>query len=274
MNRAALITGASRGIGRGIARALASRGFDLMLNYVRNAAAADEASAACLEAAREAGHAIRVRACSADVAVAADRDRLLAEARSFLGPLDLLVSNAGVAPEVRRDVLETTEASFDRLMAVNVKGPFFLAQQAGREMAAEVGRRAAAGLGEAGDGVRAYRPRIVFISSLSAYTASVNRAEYCISKAALAMVTKLFAVRLAAEGVGVFEIRPGIVATDMTEPVRARYDALLREGIPPMRRWGTPEDIGRAVVAVAEDLLPFSTGEVLNVDGGFHLRQL
>ncbi|MBL9127718.1 MAG: SDR family oxidoreductase, partial [Verrucomicrobiales bacterium] len=167
----------------------------------------------------------------------------------------------------RADLLEATEESFDTLMATNLKGPFLLTQLVARRM---IANKAA--------GTRTERTpgslKIVFVSSISAYTASVNRGDYCVSKAGVAMLTRLFASRLAGEGIGVFEVRPGIIATDMTHAVRDKYDRLIADGLTPIRRWGTPSDVGKAVVAIANDYLPFSTGEVLNVDGGFHLRTL
>lgn len=267
MNRVALITGASRGIGRGIALELARLGHDLLLNYARNETAAAEAAAACTAAGLAAGREIRVVTRRADIAQAADREDLLGFAQAAFGHVDLLVNNAGIAPEVRADLLEAGEASFDRLIATNLKGPFFLTQQVAQWMIED-----RAWL----EGERLDHPRgkIVFISSISAYTASVNRGDYCVSKAGVSMLVKLFAARLAGHGIGVFEVRPGIIATDMTGPVKEKYDALIAGGLTPVRRWGTPEDVGRAVAAIAQDLLPFSTGEVLNVDGGFHLRIL
>ncbi|MEV4138746.1 3-ketoacyl-ACP reductase [Dactylosporangium sp. NPDC049742] len=249
---AALVTGASRGIGRGIALALAGAGFDVVVNYASNLAAAEDTAAEIL---RRGAKAALVRA---DVGDAEDRARLVQEAHDAFGGLDLLVNNAGVAPNVRADLLEATEESFDRLVGINLKGPYFLTQQVARRMI------------DAG-----VRGKIVTISSMSAYTASVNRGDYCVTKAGLGMMTKLFAARLAEHGITVFEVRPGIIATDMTGAVKEKYDKLiLTDGITPIRRWGTPEDVGRAVVAVATDLLPFSTGQVIDVDGGFHLRTL
>jgi 3-oxoacyl-[acyl-carrier protein] reductase len=177
----------------------------------------------------------------------------------------LLVNNAGVAPEPRADILEATEESFDRLINLNLKGPYFLTQLAARWMI----EQSRAGLPPA-----SMRPKIITITSISAYAASVNRGDYCLAKAALSMLTPLFATRLAEYGINVYEIRPGIIATDMTRPVKEKYDRLIAEGLSPIQRWGTPEDVGRAVAAIAQDLLPFSTGEVLNVDGGFHVRRL
>jgi NAD(P)-dependent dehydrogenase (short-subunit alcohol dehydrogenase family) len=172
------------------------------------------------------------------------------------------VNNAGIAPLERRDILEAGEESFDRLIGTNLKGPFFLTQACAKQMMANVPD-------EAGR-----RGNIITISSISAYTASVNRADYCIAKAGLAMMTSLFAVRLAAMGINVYEIRPGIIQTDMTAGVKDKYDGLIAAGLTPIARWGEPGDVARAVMAIAQGLLPFSTGEVINVDGGFHLRQL
>lgn len=257
MNPAALITGGSRGIGRGIALALAGAGWDLLINYHSNESAARDTAKEC------AGKGIRAEIVKGDIAQRADREAMIAAMREKFGRFDLLVNNAGVAPNVRADLLDATEESFDRLIATNTKGPFFLTQAAAREMIEQA---------------RAHpdRPRaqIVTISSISAYTASVNRGDYCVSKAALSMLTPLFATRLAEHGINVFEIRPGIIATDMTSGVKEKYDALLAQGLTPLPRWGTPEDIGKAVAAIAQRAFPFSTGEIFNVDGGFHLRRL
>jgi len=250
---AALVTGASRGIGRGIALALAGAGWDIVVNYAANATAAAEVVAE-IEARGARAHAVQ-----ADVSVDADRARLVDEAYQAFGAIGLLVNNAGVAPAVRADILDATEESFDRVLGVNLKGPYFLTQLVARRMIA-------AGTPDA---------KIVVVSSISAYTASVNRGDYCLAKAGLAMMAKLYAARLAEHGITVYEIRPGIIETEMTGAVRDRYDDLiLRRGLTPIRRWGQPDDVGRAVVAIASDLLPFSTGQVIDVDGGFHLRTL
>lgn len=264
MNPTALITGASRGIGRGIALELARLGYDLVINYAGNAEAARQTAADCMAAGHAAGKTLRAEPCRADISRAEDRLHLVEFTRRTFGRLDLLVNNAGVAPTVRADILEATEESFDRLIAINVKGPYFLTQLVAKWMLEQVQNPKA--------GVQS--PKIITVSSISAYTASTNRGDYCISKAALAMLTPLFAARLAEHGIRVYEIRPGIIATDMTAGVKEKYDKLIAEGLTPIRRWGTPEDVGRAVAAIAQDLLPFSTGEVLNVDGGFHLRRL
>lgn len=290
MNPTALITGSSRGIGRGIALTLAPRGWDLVINYAGNAPAAEQTVRDCRQAAANAGRPIRVVACRADIASSGDREALVEFTWEQMGRLDLLVNNAGIAPAVRADLLEASEESFDRLLATNLKGPFLLTQRVARRMIEQtpwpaeggVGGGAAGEAGDSGDagdagggGARGRgRGQIVFVSSISAYTASVNRGDYCVSKAGVAMLTKLFAARLAEHGVGVFEVRPGIIATDMTGPVRDKYDRLIEGGLTPIRRWGTPADVGRAVAAIAEGWLPFSTGEVINVDGGFHLRVL
>jgi NAD(P)-dependent dehydrogenase (short-subunit alcohol dehydrogenase family) len=252
VNRVALVTGASRGIGRSLTLALAEAGHDVVVNYVSNA----EAAQSVVEQARQCG--VRAQAVRADVALAADRAQLVAAAYDEFGRVDLLVNNAGVAPSARADILEATEESFDRVLGINLKGPYFLTQLVARRMIEQGGPPA----------------KIVIISSISAYAASVNRGDYCVAKAGLAMMTALYAARLAEHGITVCEIRPGIVATDMTGAVKERYDRLIADGLTPIRRWGQPEDVAKAVVAVASDLLPFSTGHVIDVDGGFHLRTL
>jgi NAD(P)-dependent dehydrogenase (short-subunit alcohol dehydrogenase family) len=264
MNGVALITGASRGIGRGIALELAALGFDLLINFAGNVAAAEQTARDCVAAASAAGKAIRAELCQADISNTEDRRRLIATVEEKFGRLDLLVNNAGVAPSVRADILEATEESFDRLMSINAKGPYFLTQLAARLMIEQQAKSTSSPV----------RPKIITISSVSAYAASVNRGDYCVAKAALSMLTPLYASRLADHGIQVYEIRPGIIATDMTGSVKDKYDKLISEGLTPIKRWGTPEDVARAVAAIARDLLPFSTGEVINVDGGFHLRRL
>lgn len=258
-SQTALVTGASRGIGRGIAVELARTGCRIAINYAGNADAAAE-TLALVRAAGGDGFTLQ-----GDVAVAADRERLVAATVARFGRIDLLVNNAGVAPKVRADLLDATEESFDRLFAINLKGPYFLSQLVAKQMLRQEP--------DAGG----FRGRIVTISSISAYTASINRGDYCMVKAGLSMMTKLLADRLAHDGINTYEIRPGVIATDMTGGVKAKYDKLILEdqpGITPIRRWGQPEDIGRAVRAIAEDRFPFSTGAVFDVDGGFHLHRL
>jgi NAD(P)-dependent dehydrogenase (short-subunit alcohol dehydrogenase family) len=265
MNPVALITGASRGIGRGIAIELARLGYDLAVNYASNLSAAQQTVTECLGAARPQNKSIRAMPFQADIANRTDRHGLIDFVRSEFGRLDLLVNNAGVAPQVRSDILEASEESFDRLMNINVKGPYFLTQAVARWM-----------IEQSTATVRAtpVRRKIITVSSVSAYTASTDRADYCVAKAALSMLTPLYAARLADHGIQVFEIRPGIIATDMTAAVKEKYDQLIGQGLTPIKRWGTPQDVARAVAAIAQDLLPFSTGEVINVDGGFHVRRL
>jgi NAD(P)-dependent dehydrogenase (short-subunit alcohol dehydrogenase family) len=258
----ALVTGASRGIGRGIAVELARLGLDVIVNYANHRDAAEETQSEARASSPRPGS--RIETCRGDVSVAADRESLVAFARERFGRLDLLVNNAGVAPLARVDLLEATEESFDRLIRINLKGPYFLTQLAARWMVDQVARPPCPD----------YRPAIVNITSVSAYAASPERGDYCVSKAGLAMTTQLYAVRLAEAGIKVYEVRPGVIATDMTAGVKAKYDALIDGGLTPIRRWGTTEDVARAVGAVATGRLPFSTGEVINVDGGFHIRRL
>ncbi|MGE5488457.1 MAG: 3-ketoacyl-ACP reductase [bacterium] len=240
----AIVTGASRGIGRGIVKELA-RTHKVIGTYKERRDAAeslrDETGADIFQC---------------DLASAEDRKALIEYARERYGRLDFLVNNAGMAPRERRDILDATEESFDELIAANLKGPYFLTQLAARWMA------------ERAEG------RIVFVTSISAYTASSNRGEYCVSKAALSMAVALWAQRLAGCGVKVFEIRPGIVRTDMISQVEKLYDERIAGGLLPQRRMGEPKDVALAVRAIADGLLDYSTGQVLNVDGGFHLRSL
>jgi len=254
--RTALVTGAARGIGKAIALELARRGFDVAVNDI---VPSDQTAAVLADFAGLGGRAIYLRA---DISQRQDRVALVDRLHSEFDRLDLLVNNAGIAPRKRLDLLEATEESFDEVLAVNLKGPYFLTQLVARWM---VERKQTS---------PDYQPRIVNISSISAYTSSPARGEYCISKAGVSMMTRLYADRLAEHGIGVYEIRPGIIQTDMTAPVREKYDKLIAEGLTPIKRWGEPQDIALAVAAIAEGSLPFSTGEVINVDGGFHLRRL
>jgi len=240
----AIVTGASRGIGRAIAKELVAT-HQVIATYRGRRDAAESLAA-------ETG--AEIFPC--DIGSAADRHALIEFTRGSCGRLDLLVNNAGIAPRERRDILEATEESFDELISVNLRGPHFLTQLAARWMV------------EQGAG------RIVFVTSISAYTASVNRGEYCISKAGLSMSVALWAVRLALHGIGVFEIRPGVIRTDMIAAVEDVYEQRIRDGLIPQRRMGEGADVARAVRAVASGLLDYSTGQVLDVDGGFHLRTL
>jgi 3-oxoacyl-[acyl-carrier protein] reductase len=252
----ALITGSRRGIGLGIAIELAKAGFRLVLNGTSTV----EDSKDSIRTVQSAGtdcHYIQ-----ADISSPSDRDGIIAEIRSKFGRLNVLVNNAGVAPSPREDILVAGEESFDRLLRINLKGPYFLTRDVANWMIDQ--QRAAP----------KQKFKIINISSISAFTVSPSRGEYCISKAAMSMMTALFAVRLAEYGIGVFEIRPGIMKTDMTAVVRDKYDQLISEGLLPIARWGLPEDIGKAVAALCKDYFPYSTGEVINVDGGFHLKTL
>lgn len=256
MSPVAIVTGSSRGIGRAIAIDLAKAGHAVVVNYVGNEAAALEVVNDIVTAG---GDAIAVKA---NVALAEDRARLIEAATSRWERIDVLVNNAGITSPGRRDLLEATEDSWDQVFATNLKGPFFLAQLAAREMIACVRR-----------GVIA-RGTIINVSSISAYAVSTNRADYCIAKSALQMMTWLLATRLADEQVLAYEVCPGVIASDMTAPVKEKYDRLIEDGLSPLRRWGEPADVARAVTMLATGMLPFSTGERINVDGGFHIRRL
>lgn len=250
----AIITGASRGIGRGIALELAGLGYDLVVNRAQDQRPEVIAEAEALG--------VRCAFAPGSIADADARQRIVETARESFGRCDLLVNNAGAAPLKRLDLLEATEESFERVLDINLKGPYFLTQAVANWMIEQ--RRE-----------HPQRPlRIVNIGSISAYTSSPARGEYCVSKAGMAMMTKLYADRLAEYDINVIEISPGIIETDMTSAVKGKYDKLIGEGLTPIKRWGRPEDVARAVAAVAEGRLDFSTGTVINVDGGFHLRRL
>jgi NAD(P)-dependent dehydrogenase (short-subunit alcohol dehydrogenase family) len=248
----ALVTGGSRGLGRGICVELARAGYAVAINYAGNTDAAAETQRLLPG---EHGSLL----VQGDVGQTADRRRMVDEVLGAFGRIDVLVNNAGITSVGRLDMLEATEESWDQVLAVNLKGPFFLSQRVAQEMIARRDRLA--------------EPCLVNISSLSTYAVSVNRGDYCISKAGLAMLTRLLAVRLAEHGIRVYEVRPGIMETDMTAGGRDRYTQLIADGLTPIRRWGTPEDVGKAVAALATGALPFTTGEVLNIDGGYHLRR-
>ena len=256
MKRVALITGGSRGIGYGIALQLAQNGFDLAINGVRDETAVKDA----IEDLRKAG--ANVLYCQGDVSSTQDRKKVLQHIKDHFGRLHVLVNNAGVAPEERRDILETTEESFDRLIATNLKSSYFLSQQVANWMIEEKKEDAS------------FQSCIINVSSISASVASVNRGEYCVSKAGLSMVTQLFAVRLGEFDIPVYEVRPGVIYTDMTAGVKEKYDKLIDEGLCVQKRWGYPEDVGKAVSALALQNFPYSTGQVIIVDGGLTLPRL
>ncbi|MFZ0430343.1 MAG: 3-ketoacyl-ACP reductase [Acidobacteriota bacterium] len=252
----ALVTGGTRGIGLGIARSLAQAGYALVLCGRRRGELVEEV----VRGLRELGG--EVHYVPADVAEPQDRARLIEEIRQRFGRLNVLVNNAGIAPPQRRDILEAGEESFETVLRVNLQGPYFLTQSAARWMVEQ--RRSDP------DG----RAAIIFVTSVSAELASVNRGEYCISKAGLSMAARLWAVRLAEAGIPVYEVRPGIVDTDMTAGVKEKYDALISQGLLLLPRWGTPEDVGKAVRALASGELPYSTGQVILIDGGMTVGRL
>ncbi len=249
----AMVTGAARGIGRACAEALAGEGFDIVLADIIDMSAAVTAVEALGR---------RALAVTCDVSSSAARAAAVAEVKQNWGRLNVLVNNAGVAPKVRADILEATEESYDFVMGINLRGPYFLTQLVANWML------------EQKEASPEEHFAIVNISSISAETASPSRGEYCLSKAGISMMTKLYAARLADAGICVFEVRPGIVKTEMTKVVTEKYDKLIAEGITPIRRWGLPEDIGAAVATCATGRIPMSTGQILNVDGGFHLSIL
>jgi NAD(P)-dependent dehydrogenase (short-subunit alcohol dehydrogenase family) len=256
MKKTALITGGSRGIGLGIAKALAKEGFDLAINGVR-----DEASVKDVIQSLEAGGS-QVVYCQGDISQPEARDHIIEKVSHHLGPLNMLVNNAGIPPKERKDILENTEESFDRVLKTNLYGPYFLTQKVANRMIKEK------------QADPQFFASIVNIGSFSATVASINRGEYCISKAGMAMMTSLFAVRLAEYEIPVYEVRPGIIKTDMTAKVKDKYDKLIAEGLVPQRRWGEPKDIGKVVRALARGDFPYSTGEVIMVDGGFTVQRL
>jgi 3-oxoacyl-[acyl-carrier protein] reductase len=252
----ALVTGGTRGIGLGIAQALAADGWNLAVAGVRDASAV----APALDALR--GHGTDVQYFSADLAVPEARARLVAEIRERYDVISALVNNAGRAPRVRADLLDATEESFDEVLRTNLRGPYFLTQAIARDQVAR--KRQDPG----------FAASITFITSVSADMVSVARGEYCVSKAGLSMAAKLFAARLGEHAIPVYEVRPGIVATDMTARVSQTYDARIAEGLVPERRWGQPEDIGRIVAALVRGDVPYATGTVIHADGGLTIPRL
>jgi 3-oxoacyl-[acyl-carrier protein] reductase len=254
--RAALITGGTRGIGLGIARALARGRWDLLLSGLRPASDV----AAIVEELQAFGG--QVSYVAADISQSAGRAAIVAEARARHGAVNALVNNAGRAPRVRADLIDATEDSFEEVLRTNLQGPYFLTQAIARDMLERTREDAA------------FRGAIVFVTSVSAEMASPNRGEYCVSKAGLAMAARLFAVRLAAAGIPVYDVRPGIIATDMTAAVKDIYDRRIADGLVPEGRWGQPDDVGRAVAALVDGDLPYATGSVIHLDGGMSLPRL
>jgi 3-oxoacyl-[acyl-carrier protein] reductase len=256
-----LITGGSRGLGRGIAEHCARTGYSVAINYARNRSAAEETAAWCV--AHKISAEQRFVPVQADITRAADRARLLDTTLTTLGRIDALVNNAGVGAVVRADLTETVEENFDIVMRTNLTGPHFLTQLVARHWLKEKpAPLLPSGL------------TVIFVTSISAEMASVNRGEYCISKAGLSMSAQLWATRLAPENILVMELRPGIMVTDMTAAVRETYERMFAEGTIPQNRWGTADDVGAAAVSIFANHFPFSTGSVIHIDGGFHLKRL
>lgn len=256
MKKVALITGGSRGIGLGIAEHLAKNGFDLAINGVRT----EESVEAVLGNLRKIG--TEVIYCQGDIASKEARVEMLEKIKKHFGRLNILVNNAGVAPKERNDILMATEESFDYVLSTNLKGTYFLTQAVANWMIKQIADN------------EEFTSCIVTVSSISATVASVNRGEYCVSKAGLGMMTQLFAVRLGEFGIPVYEVRPGIIETDMTAGVKSKYDKLIAEGLTIHNRWGQPDDIGKAVAAIAKGDFPYSTGQVFMIDGGLTISRL
>ena len=256
-----LVTGASRGLGRGIAIEAAKRGYSVAVNYARDRKSALETIEKCTAKRRNKNQ--QFVSVQADIGDTEQVNRMVKKVLKDFGRIDGLVNNAGVGSKERRDLTEMTEESFNQVLRVNLQGPFFLTQRVANYWLKEAPKPLLPG-----------GFKVVIVSSISADAASLNRGEYCISKAGLAMVNKLWSLRLAEHGVQVYELRPGIMWTDMTSGVKDKYDKLLAEGVVPMKRWGTAEDVGRAAGALLSGQFPFSTGEVIYVDGGFHIERL
>jgi len=256
MKKTALVTGGARGIGFGCSTSLAKEGFNLVIAGRRPEADCKEA----LDTLRALGAEVAYTVCN--ISSHEEREALLAFAKAQFGSLHVLVNNAGIAPKTRADILDATEESFDEVMNTNLKGPYFLTQAAARWM---VEQKQADPL---------YLGCIINVSSISATVVSVNRGEYCLSKAGVSMATQLWAARLAEYGINVYEIRPGVIATDMTAGVKGKYDAVIENGGIPLRRWGFPEDIGKAAAVLATGAFPYTTGQVFMVDGGMTIPQL
>ncbi len=256
MRKTALVTGGSRGIGLGISEQLAKSGFDLAINGVRPEEEVAEATAHLKSYGGE------VIYCQGNIGDKTDRQNIIDKVRKSFGKLNLLVNNAGVAPKERLDILEATEESFDRVMGINLKGPYFLTQSIASWMV------------EQKETDPDFSGGIIYISSISATVASVNRGEYCLSKAGISMASQLFAVRLGEFGIPVYEVRPGIIKSDMTAGVTAKYDQLIENGLTVQKRWGLPEDVGKVVASIAREDFSYSTGQVFMVDGGLTLSRL
>jgi len=257
----ALVTGSSRGLGRGIALELAKSGFSLAIHYSGNEEAAKETRSLCESAARSSSQRFAIFRC--DISDSIQRAGLVDSVFAHFGVLDALVNNAGIGPKVRADIIDASEESFEEVLRVNLQGPYFLTQAVARRW-----------LSGGAESVLPQGFKVVFVTSISAVTASIGRGEYCVSKAGLSMAAQLWAARLAGSGIQVYELRPGIMETDMTKGVKGKYDAMIAEGVVPQGRWGYPADVGRAVKSLLEGDFAFSTGNVFNIDGGFHISRL
>lgn len=256
MKQIALVTGGTRGIGLGISTQLAKEGFDLAINGVREEQEIEDVK----KQLQDLG--VRVIYCRGDISDRLEREQIVTQIKEEFGQLHVLVNNAGVAPRERKDILEATEESYERVLRINLKGPYFLTQSVANWMI------------EQKQSEENFKGKIIYITSISATVASTGRGEYCISKAGLAMASKLWSVRLGEFDIPVYEVRPGIIKTDMTEAVTDKYDRLIEEGLMLQKRWGMPEDVGKAVGALASGDLPYSTGQVVMVDGGMTIERL
>jgi len=253
----AAVTGSRRGIGLAVLKGLAKESYTIVMSDI----SPEAETLPAINTLKNDGYDVCYIRC--DISINKDREAFINAIINKYGRLDVLVNNAGVAPKSRLDILETTEESFDFVMNINLKGTFFMCQLAANTM-----------IGLQKQLMDDYRPRIVNISSISAYTSSSNRGEYCMSKAGVSMATMLFADRLAAFSIPVFEVRPGIIRTDMTEGVKGKYEKMIENGLTPIKRFGQPEDVADCVMAAVSGRLDFATGQVLNADGGFHIRRL
>lgn len=259
--KVALVTGSTQGIGKAIAIALAKNGYSIVINdEITEDLPKDYKD--ILKEIYQTNPEEKYLLIKADVSRSEDRDKIVSQLKEKFGRIDVLVNNAGIAPKERKDILIATEESFDLVMSVNLKGPYFLTQKIANWMI------------DLKSTIKDYQPYIINISSISSFTSSPSRGEYCVSKAGVTMMTKLYADRLAEYDIPVYEIQPGIIKTPMTEAVREKYDKLIGEGLTPIKRWGLPEDIAKTVLGIVHGNIPFSTGEIIHVDGGFHLRRL
>lgn len=260
-HKVVLVTGSTHGIGKAIILELAKLDFSVIINGASTTHLSSEYQIA-LRSIFEGKYEERTLFCQADISKNEDRKKIIEDIQKKFNRIDVLVNNAGVAPEIRRDILESTEDSYDRVMNINLKGPYFLTQAIANWMI------------ELKNQIKEYQPYIINISSISRYTSSTTRAEYCLSKAGISMMNKLFADRLSEYYIPVFEISPGIIDTQMTDAVHEKYEGLIRQGLTPIRRWGKPIDVAKSIVAIVSGLLPYATGCVIDIDGGFHLHRL